>query len=94
MKCAAILSVKTIKLINENRNFLGEFPFITNLPDHKQPVKHRTMRFITTNGPPVVINIYTLLGISGGYTQNIDVLEGWLRIDLKLQDTNFKTRYI
>ncbi|GFW90097.1 transposon Ty3-G Gag-Pol polyprotein [Trichonephila clavipes] len=33
---------------------LKEFPSITNLPNPNQPVKHNTVHYIITKGPPVV----------------------------------------
>ncbi|GFU88037.1 transposon Ty3-I Gag-Pol polyprotein [Trichonephila clavipes] len=34
--------------------FLKSYPSITRLPDPTQPIKHNTVHFIKTNGPPVV----------------------------------------
>ncbi|GFV38496.1 retrovirus-related Pol polyprotein from transposon opus [Trichonephila clavipes] len=45
------ISISTDKIYHK---LLKEFPSITNLPNSNQPVKHNTVHYIITKGPPVV----------------------------------------
>ena len=51
---ATVHSVKTITGNSVYHALLSEFPSLTKLPDPNQPVKHSTVHFIPTVGPPVV----------------------------------------
>lgn len=53
-KDAKVHSVKTVFSNNTYHELLKEFPAITKLPDPNQPVKHNTVHYIVTKGPPVV----------------------------------------
>ncbi|GFW69826.1 retrovirus-related Pol polyprotein from transposon opus [Trichonephila clavipes] len=55
IKQAALHSVKTISSHETlYHDLLKSYPSITRLPDPTQPIKHNTVHFIKTNGPPVV----------------------------------------
>ncbi|GFX03238.1 retrovirus-related Pol polyprotein from transposon opus [Trichonephila clavipes] len=55
IKQAALHSVKTISSHETlYHDLLKFYPSITRLPDPTQPIKHNTVHFIKTNGPPVV----------------------------------------
>ncbi|KAF8795289.1 hypothetical protein HNY73_003157 [Argiope bruennichi] len=54
VKEASVHSVKTVSGDSVYHTLLSEFPSITKLPDPNQIVKHNTLHFITTIGPPVV----------------------------------------
>ncbi|GFX04299.1 retrovirus-related Pol polyprotein from transposon 412 [Trichonephila clavipes] len=55
IKQAELHSVKTISSHETlYHDLLKSYPSITRLPDPTQPIKHNTVHFIKTNGPPVV----------------------------------------
>ncbi|GFS98315.1 transposon Ty3-G Gag-Pol polyprotein [Trichonephila clavipes] len=55
IKQAALHSVKTISSHETlYHDLLKSYPSITRLNDPTQPIKHNTVHFIKTNGPPVV----------------------------------------
>ncbi|GFX37102.1 retrovirus-related Pol polyprotein from transposon opus [Trichonephila clavipes] len=55
IKQAALHSAKTISSHETlYHDLLKSYPSITRLPDPTQPIKHNTVHFIKTNGPPVV----------------------------------------
>ncbi|GFU62911.1 transposon Ty3-I Gag-Pol polyprotein [Trichonephila clavipes] len=55
IKQATLHSVKTISSHETlYHDLLKSYPSITRLPDPTQPIKHNTVHFIKTNGPPVV----------------------------------------
>lgn len=49
-----IFSVKSFSDDSIFLKLLSEFPNVTKLPDPNHPVKHNTLHFIETKGPPVV----------------------------------------
>ncbi|GFU72113.1 hypothetical protein TNCV_3858851 [Trichonephila clavipes] len=49
----SIFSVKSVYMNNVYGKLLLKYPELTKLPDINQPVKHNTMHFINTKGPPV-----------------------------------------
>ncbi|GFX59212.1 transposon Ty3-I Gag-Pol polyprotein [Trichonephila clavipes] len=49
----SIFSVKSVYMNNVYDKLLLKYPELTKLPDINQPVKHNTMHFINTKGPPV-----------------------------------------
>lgn len=55
IKQAPLHSVKTISSHETiYHDLLKSYPALTRLPDPTQPIKHNTVHFIKTNGPPVV----------------------------------------
>lgn len=54
LKECNIFSVKSFTDDSVFMKLLSEFPSVTKLPDPNHPVKHNTMHFIQTHGPPVV----------------------------------------
>lgn len=50
----SIFSVKSVIENNIYGKLLLKYPNITKLPDPSKPVKHNTVHFINTKGPPVV----------------------------------------
>ncbi|GFT80439.1 retrovirus-related Pol polyprotein from transposon 17.6 [Trichonephila clavipes] len=49
----SIFSVKSVYMNNVYGKLFLKYPELTKLPDINQPVKHNTMHFINTKGPPV-----------------------------------------
>ncbi|GFS47687.1 retrovirus-related Pol polyprotein from transposon 17.6 [Trichonephila clavipes] len=49
----SIFSVKSVYMNNVYGKLLLKYPELTKLPDINQPVKHNTIHFINTKGPPV-----------------------------------------
>ncbi|GFX38662.1 retrovirus-related Pol polyprotein from transposon 412 [Trichonephila clavipes] len=49
----SIFSIKSVYMNNVYGKLLLKYPELTKLPDINQPVKHNTMHFINTEGPPV-----------------------------------------
>ncbi|GFW20729.1 transposon Tf2-11 polyprotein [Trichonephila clavipes] len=49
----SIFSIKSVYMNNVYGKLLLKYPELTKLPDINQPVKHNTMHFINTKGPPV-----------------------------------------
>ncbi|GFX03235.1 transposon Ty3-I Gag-Pol polyprotein [Trichonephila clavipes] len=53
----SIFSVKSVYMNNVYGKLLLKYPELTKLPDINQPVKHNTMHFINTKGPPVAAKL-------------------------------------
>ncbi|GFS62493.1 retrovirus-related Pol polyprotein from transposon 17.6 [Trichonephila clavipes] len=56
----SIFSVKSVYMNNVYGKLLLKYPELTKLPDINQPVKHNTMHFINTKGPPVAAKLRRL----------------------------------